>query len=291
MIGDSQFHLRTIVRTFGTATIKIIIAIVIVTGLVMIFHSNSCRNNLNIVGSGGGIRFLCICCWLMVWRTSVDSNYSRSSSGGAVMVAEAAPFDKEEKEELKVFWDACAFGKLDVVAQMLKEDESLATAVTVDGESCLHLSSVSEDGLPIVKALLNTMEDDDETRKQLINLRVTHKAGLRMTPLSWFTWHNRLPSIEYLFDNYANLIDVNMDFELTPMGPARATATDVSYTLCSMHSEATKNDPLVQTQKSILEILKDNGGQLYEDLFPDDKEHHMSRERSPYQDDEETYGL
>eukprot|EP00560_Eucampia_antarctica_P009204 CAMPEP_0197823922 /NCGR_PEP_ID=MMETSP1437-20131217/1242_1 /TAXON_ID=49252 ORGANISM="Eucampia antarctica, Strain CCMP1452" /NCGR_SAMPLE_ID=MMETSP1437 /ASSEMBLY_ACC=CAM_ASM_001096 /LENGTH=224 /DNA_ID=CAMNT_0043423335 /DNA_START=136 /DNA_END=810 /DNA_ORIENTATION=+ len=221
-----------------------------------------------------------------------------SSGGSGVVMASSTEEEKkgggsnDDDDYLKVFFDACAYGKVDEVNDMLKEDESLATAVTVNGESCLHLSAVAENGLDVVKALVAYISDPED-KKKWMNLRVTHDAGLRMTPLAWMTWHNRLPTIQFLLATTSppDSLDINMDFDLSPMGPARVTATDIAYTLTGTHTEKNKDNELVQTQIQMYQLLLDHGGKLYEELHPQDTEHIMSRERTKQRNDEETYGL
>ena len=184
-------------------------------------------------------------------------------------------------DSLMPFMDACAFGKADIVLEMIDDSPDIAKAASHDGESCLHLCSIPEDhesAVKIVEALLQNGAD--------VNLRVTHDQGVRMTPLAWHTWGNRLETVQLLLQQKS--IDINMDFNLATTNSAKVTATDISFMLTSVGDDVTD---LGKRQVQLYNLLRENGGKQYKELFPDDTAHHMSMDRSKQGDDEETYGL
>jgi ankyrin repeat protein len=73
--------------------------------------------------------------------------------------------DRDEAQYNKEFYTACATGDLQLLQKFLDEDPGLATTPTPDGETCLHLTSISK-SVEIVKLMIDLGSD--------VNHRVTH---------------------------------------------------------------------------------------------------------------------
>ena len=63
--------------------------------------------------------------------------------------------------------DACAFGDMDIIQKYVDADKSIAKKSTVDGESCLHLTAISN-SLEIATLMVELGAD--------VNSRVSHSA-------------------------------------------------------------------------------------------------------------------
>jgi ankyrin repeat protein len=99
------------------------------------------------------------------------------------------------------FFFFCSSGKLDLVAEALRDHPEWVNRRTKNGETCLHLTGIYGHA-PVTRLLLEGGADP--------NARSTYSMGLRMHPLSWNVYGGHVENIELLLEYGA---DVNLDFD------------------------------------------------------------------------------
>mmetsp|Transcript_15884 Transcript_15884/g.23307 ORF Transcript_15884/g.23307 Transcript_15884/m.23307 type:complete len:203 (-) Transcript_15884:444-1052(-) len=163
------------------------------------------------------------------------------------------------------FFFACSSGNVEEATRYVKENPELATAITKDGETGLHLAAISSN-FEISKLLLEHGADP--------NARTTHEHGLRMHPLSWNVYGGNHEIIDLLLKHGA---DVNADFD--SQKEKKITVLD----LVEQALEMVKNIPEDEIESAKTrgvdhalphtksrELLLANGAKRYEDLHHED---------------------
>mmetsp|Transcript_19572 Transcript_19572/g.26871 ORF Transcript_19572/g.26871 Transcript_19572/m.26871 type:complete len:224 (-) Transcript_19572:153-824(-) len=156
-------------------------------------------------------------------------------------------------EELeKKFFGACSGGNAEVIAKEIEKNPEIANAHTTDGESCLHLVSISG-SVEVAKILLEAGADP--------NYRTTWEKGLRMHPLSWNVYGGHYEIVRLLLDGGAR---VNDDFDLSPTSDEKVTVMDISGQLL----QNMKIDPNDADDRFALthRLLLKKGGKKFVDL-------------------------
>lgn len=148
---------------------------------------------------------------------------------------------------LKEFWDACAHGNMELVQKHVDADPEIAKKSTVDGETCLHLTSISNN-FDIAELMIDLGAD--------VNARVTHPEGLRMTPLAWHVFSGNVSIINLLIDHNAN---INDDFDAMYHPEVKITVANVAESLIRKAADGSIEDKFMQTFLA----LKRRGGVAY----------------------------
>jgi len=155
----------------------------------------------------------------------------------------------------KDFFDACSYGNEEKVKEFLEEDPGWATSATEDGETCLHLTAIS-DSLEVTKMVVEGGAD--------VNRRTSHEKGLRMTPLSWHVYSQNPNIVTYLLDSGAL---VNLDFDdVRPTVRRKVTALDIASALLESSNNKENGDSKDNDAEAIYDILIVRGGKMFEDL-------------------------
>lgn len=156
-----------------------------------------------------------------------------------------------DTSDYKDFWDACAYGKVDVVTKYVDANKEMAKISTKDGETCLHLTAISN-SFDISKMMVDLGAD--------VNQRVTHTEGLRMTPLAWHAYSGNHEIVELLLKNGA---DVNADFDAKKGDDEKHTVMDVADLI--LGGNAIEENTEDKFSLTYLEIKK-RGGRKYSEL-------------------------
>lgn len=123
------------------------------------------------------------------------------------------------------FYDACVYGKMDILKATIETFPDWVHKVTSDGEHCLHLASIN--GQPEVTTYMIDHGADP-------NVRTTFSGGLRMHPLSWNVYGGYHENVRALLDGGA---DINLDFDDMGDNPKKMTVLDVSTRLMEGEEE------------------------------------------------------
>mmetsp|Transcript_10897 Transcript_10897/g.20374 ORF Transcript_10897/g.20374 Transcript_10897/m.20374 type:complete len:193 (-) Transcript_10897:211-789(-) len=161
-------------------------------------------------------------------------------------------------DEHREFWDACAHGDLEIVSKYIRQDPELAKKSTSDGESCLHLTAISN-SVDIAKLMIEHGTN--------VNLRVTHPLGLRMTPLAWHTHAGNVSIVKLLLQNGA---EVNADFDAQHDPNEKVTAMDVARSLIRKNGNHKSSSS--STDDETFLALKQFGGLSYAEILAQDGE-------------------
>jgi hypothetical protein len=208
--------------------------------------------------------------------TAADSRESMDTPNGNALVS-----DK--------FLNACTYGKVDEVRQLLQEYPHWVNGQSSQGESCLHVTGIYGTNPEIISVLLAAGADP--------NTRSTFRHGLRMTPLAWYVYGGHFALVETLLEKGIPLgLNVNMDYDtLSPPPPSaeesstgtrpkllkhprKITALDTVSELLegilrdeseekSAHDERdSSRDAFAQKYRDIYQLLVSNGAMRYEEV-------------------------
>mmetsp|Transcript_22918 Transcript_22918/g.34938 ORF Transcript_22918/g.34938 Transcript_22918/m.34938 type:complete len:179 (-) Transcript_22918:319-855(-) len=165
------------------------------------------------------------------------------------LTSSVTPSDAQLKLQPKDYFDMCAKGNIERLQEYFKHDPTLVKKASEDGETCLHLASISK-SLELAQLLVKNGAD--------VNHRVTHDQGLRMTPLSWHAFGGNHEIVKLLLDHGA---DVNAVFDHAVGSDIKITATDVASNLVAQIGEDGSDD-----FKKTLQFLLQKGGKKYAEL-------------------------